>query len=894
MISFEDAHRLALALKQVGQEDTFLGNEGIPLELRERVWSFMQGDLAEPTNSLPGDSLVEWFEDVAEDSNWMRYIDLLDRKDWPQSSIQNIDSTTKKILNFCLNPQEQDATKKYGLVVGHVQSGKTANFTGLLARAADSGYNLFIVLAGLHNNLRLQTQVRLMRELLGKDTHPKGHHVNHPISYDWNMMTTKEDDFIGLPDYGALTGSSSRSISIIKKNVAPLTKLLDLLKSIPEAKRSKMNVMIVDDESDHATINTMIPKPVDSAEKIILDEWYEDVEEEDEEEDFNATIINSRLREIIKLFPRTSYVGYTATPFANVLIDPIDEHEHLGQTLYPRDFIVALPKPNGHMGLDEFFPDSFEMSQKHAAQVKIIPITDADNLRLMEDSDVIDSDDQELIFGRYEDIPISLRSAIFDYMLSGAAKFSRGFENFHHSMLVHIKHTDKNQSPVWRALKSLVRHIDTTLANNYARGHAELKNQFKTRWNEDFSFHEDTNETWDDIWPNLQRFISEGYEVMKINYRSQHNMDFESRSEKGLRVIAVGGNRLSRGLTIEGLSCSYFVRETKMYDTLTQMGRWFGFRPKYQDLVRVHITPNLLEWFTWLTGVERELRDDIARYADTGLKPSQLAVRILKHRKMLPTSKSKMRSARIFRGGLDETCPRNKKFCYDDYSALESNISTTGLFLSSLGPTSPLDFDESMLWRGVSSDVVLNYLQSMIFHQQDNSFNELDIASHINTRVTAGELNNWSIALIHNSNGSLLSPFSKCGFDHQFGLSTRSRLFGRESIGELMQAMHFAIDLPGDRQKYRDDGKFSYNKMYRARTADNPLLVIYVLDKDSTISKQARQPREELFSNSQEKAHIIGLAIAFPRANLTEYERSKLVDRIALRGIPHEPEIDIE
>jgi hypothetical protein len=182
----------------------------------------------------------------------------------------------------------------------------------------------------------------------------------------------------------------------------------------------------------------------------------------------------------------------------------------------------------------------------------------------------------------------------------------------------------------------------------------------------------------------------------------------------------------------------------------------------------------------------------------------------------------------------------------------------------------------------------------MIFHQQDNSFNEFDITSHINTRVTAGELNNWSIALIHNSNGSLLSPFSEYGFDHKFGLSTRSRLFGRESIGELMQAMHFAIDLPGDRQKYRDDGKFSYNKMYRARTADNPLLVIYVLDKDSKISKQARQPREELFSETQEKVHIIGLAIAFPRANLTEYERSKLVDRIALRGIPHEPEIDIE
>ena len=167
-------------------------------------------------------------------------------------------------------------------------------------------------------------------------------------------------------------------------------------------------------------------------------------------------------------------------------------------------------------------------------------------------------------------------------------------------MLVHIKHTDRNQSPIWRRLKSLVRHYDTVLANSYSPKFKALKEKFQTRWNEEFFSHPNTNESWQEIWPNLQKFISEGYEVMKINYKSEHEMNFDSRSRRGLRVIAVGGNRLSRGLTIEGLSCSYFVRETKMYDTLTQMGRWFGFRPKYRDLVRIHVTPNLLEWFTWL------------------------------------------------------------------------------------------------------------------------------------------------------------------------------------------------------------------------------------------------------------------------------------------------------
>jgi len=182
----------------------------------------------------------------------------------------------------------------------------------------------------------------------------------------------------------------------------------------------------------------------------------------------------------------------------------------------------------------------------------------------------------------------------------------------------------------------------------------------------------------------------------------------------------------------------------------------------------------------------------------------------------------------------------------------------------------------------------------MAFHRQDNSFNEIDIANHINSRVSVGELNSWAVALIHNSDGTESQPFEQVGFQHKFGLTTRSRLAGRESIGELMQAMHFAIDLPGNRQQYREDGKFSYNKMYRTRDAAHPLLVIYVLDKDSTISKQARQPREELFRPDQERVHIVGLAIAFPRADLTEEERSAQAGYIALRGVPHAPENDAE
>ena len=488
-VTFEIAHRLAITLRQLNQEDSFLTNDGIPKELRDRVWSFIQGDRAEPISSLPGVTSLEWFTDSEDDSNWIRYIDLLDRKGWPTSSIQNIDSTTKKILNFVFNPRSNNVKKKYGLVVGHVQSGKTANFTGLLARAADSGFNLFIVLAGLHNNLRLQTQLRLERELMGNSAHPDGHHVAPPMNYDWNKLTTQEDDFIGLPSFGGLTGIGNRSIAVIKKNKAPLTKLRDLLKDIPIERRANMNVMIIDDESDHATINTMIPQPSNEEELEELEEWYQDFEDEFEEDEGirDATTINTRLRELIGLFPRCAYIGYTATPFANVLIDPMDEHEHLGKTLYPRDFILALPQPEGHMGLNEYFPDSVEMDQTHASQVKIIPDREAEDLRLMEDHGEIESEEQQNMVTNHDDIPGSLSTAVIDYLLIGAAKLARGMENFHHSMLVHIKHTDRNQSPIWRRLKSLVRHYDTVL-NSYSPKFKALKEKFQTRWNEEF-FH---------------------------------------------------------------------------------------------------------------------------------------------------------------------------------------------------------------------------------------------------------------------------------------------------------------------------------------------------------------------------------------------------------------------
>ena len=886
---WQDAHKRATAHYVLGQPERILDDPLIPEDLRNRMWSFVNGDEGTPPSTLPGET-GDWFEDKLEDSNWHRYTDLLDRKGWPDEVKQNIDISTRRTMNFLFNPREEAPEKKYGLIVGHVQSGKTADYTGLIARAADSGYNIIIVLAGLHNNLRRQTQIRLEREVMGKSKHPQGHHVRAPDNYDWVKLTTQDDDFQTLPDSGFLSGNNP-VIGVVKKNKSPLTKLRDMFYDFSEEKRAKLNFLLIDDEADHATINTK-KRDGDTAVCELCGFQIDDSDDEcqscgmpfdddeGDEEILDATVINTRVRELLGLFQRSAYVGYTATPFANVLIPEADDHSSLGKTLYPRDFISALPKPVGHLGLEEFFPTNWNEDEKPDTQVRVVPDDQAEELRSYED-------DGEDIPDFH--IPESLENAIIDYLLSGAARRSRGESNFHHSMLIHTKHTISNQSPVASKVETLVDYWNNHLLNQYSTKGISLRARFRKRWDEHFHTHPSTEETWDQIEPELMNFIHDGYDVLEINSSTEHNLDYDSNQMTGLKVIAVGGNRLSRGLTLEGLCSTFFIRESRMYDTLTQMGRWFGFRFGYEDLVRLHVTPTLIEWFTWLAGVERELRADIERYGETGMLPKHLAVRILRHRKMLPTSASKMRHAKAYAGGMDSSCPRMKKFPFDSIDLLSGNIASTSAFIQSLGPPIENQVDKSLVWKGIDPDSLISFIQGFSTHESDNAFSKTDIINHINNRVPLGELSNWSVALIHNSKGSIMAPFSSTGFSHEFGLTTRSRLVNSESIGELMQPMHFAIDLPGDREEYRTDGKFSYTKMYNQRKTTNPLLVIYVLDKDSGVSAQARQTRQPLFSSEQIREHIVALAIAFPQTNMSEEERESLVGYWAQGGMEHEP-----
>ena len=184
-------------------------------------------------------------------------------------------------------------------------------------------------------------------------------------------------------------------------------------------------------------------------------------------------------------------MGYTATPFANVLIDPEDDHDSLGKTLYPRDFITALPKPEGHMGLNEFFPDHPDMDFTHASQVNCVPYDEAEELRNLDAEEGQSSLNFEL--------PDSIQIAVMDFMLSGAARRCRGQEKAHHSMLVHTKHTIQNQSPISEKLRQLTDGWNIHLTNDYSSEGVHLRAMFESRWNREFLSHPLTHETWEQI-----------------------------------------------------------------------------------------------------------------------------------------------------------------------------------------------------------------------------------------------------------------------------------------------------------------------------------------------------------------------------------------------------------
>ena len=551
---------------------------------------------------------------------WRRYKQFLLNQGFGGPVVNAISDVTDEILDLAGNPEAEGEWSRRGLVVGHVQSGKTANYVGLINKAADAGYKLIVLIAGIHSNLRSQTQERIDQGFVGRDSDQVlSKQANAQFigvgdindSFSSVAYTSRALDFarnradgLGIPIHNL----KEPAIFDIKKNPSILKNLIDWLRGTT-AKGGKlaMPMLVIDDEADNASVN--IAKDPD-----------------------RPNTINRLIRELLGLSGRNTYIGYTATPFANIFIDPDSNHEALGNDLFPRNFIVGLDAPSNYVGAREFFLDDED-------ERLTVDLDDTDDW--LETTHKIDK--------QVEDLHYTLEEAMDCFVVSKAIRILRGQGNKHHSMLVNVSRFTRVQGEVARELTTRLHQMKDAIENRYASPvEAALRDpmiaSLHASWEKHYS---DESETWPEIQKALHQATA-GMLVEQINAsRASGKLDYRAHEGTGLNVIAVGGNSLSRGFTLEGLTISYFLRNTQMYDTLLQMGRWFGYREGYGSLCRLFLKPEARDWYAFIAEATEELRDEIRKMEAAGLTPEDFGLAVRSHPgTLLVTARNKMTAAK--------------------------------------------------------------------------------------------------------------------------------------------------------------------------------------------------------------------------------------------------------
>ena len=553
---------------------------------------------------------IEWFYSDAYEKH-------LKKEKWPPTIVQSLSDVGTRILGHLQDPTSEGSWDRRGLVIGHVQSGKTANYLGLVAKAADAGYKFIIVIAGIHNNLRKQTQERIDEGFVGR-TKDEDKWKIVGVGYDDYphpaTLTNIYDDFNKkTADHSgwSINDFSKPVVLVIKKNVSTLTSLhrwLEELNAKGHGKISDVPMLMIDDEADNASINT-------------------------KKEDLDPTKTNRRIREILSLFDKSCYVGYTATPFANIFINP-DAYgdEKLREELFPKDFIYCLDAPNTYFGPDKVFLDD-ESSDRILETIR-----DAENYIPFSHKK-----DHEI-----PDLPPSLYEAVRQFVIVKTIRNLRNQENKHCSMLVNVSRFVDTQNTVRTFINVYLKKLKEAVKANYMMPE-NIASQNEHMLLLKDAFDMDFRECGFD-WLTVKEELFNAVDSIRtyvVNSKSDEPLDYKKyeKDGTGLTAIAVGGLSLSRGLTIEGLCVSYMYRNTRMYDTLMQMGRWFGYRQGYEDLCRVHLSQDSIDWYSHIAESADDLREQIKQMRRDGLSPRKFGLYVKAHPdRLLVTAANKMRA----------------------------------------------------------------------------------------------------------------------------------------------------------------------------------------------------------------------------------------------------------
>ena len=766
------AEKVKIAASLIQKKDAvLLDQDAITSELIRRFSRWIQ----KATTLHSPEGHVDWLSSTRKSGwrYWKRYQNYLERR-LPDRVVASLDDSTDDILGALEDPRREGVWDRRGLVVGHVQSGKTGNYSGLICKAADAGYKIIIVLAGMHNNLRSQTQIRLEEAFLGYRTSDDGR-AGTPLGVfefdsdqkiNPNCGTTRADngDFnrAKANTFAAISPEQLPWLFVVKKNKSVLTQLLAWLQSDRVADASDpldgrrivthLPLLVVDDEADNGSVNT--------GEVPLNDDGTVD-------EEHVPKVINSLIRQILHTFSKSAYVGYTATPFANIYIHSKATTKLEGKDLFPEAFIVNLSAPSNYVGPARIFgretkegrsgglPLSRDISDHFDPETKagwMPPKHKKDHTPVYEGQDVL---------------PPSLKEAIYSFAIACAVRVCRGQGAQHSSMLVHVTRLVDVQRHVTRQVEELILSMRLKIRTGIDR-EPILEKMFDL-WETDFLstsadiamispdlFEDARVPTWQDVVAALPQVLDDMI-VMPVNGTAKEALDYSDKEKLGLKVIAIGGEKLARGLTLEGLCTSYFVRTTKMYDTLMQMGRWFGYRPGYVDVCRLYTTPDLVEWFEHIADASEELREEFDAMVVRGLTPLQYGLRVKSHPVMTVTSPLKMRASETLKlsysGTLVQTVALLRK-----KEVLQKNLDATDRLIVAMGkgqygPRQQRDSGEdswgqSTLWRDVATADVLSFLDIFETHGNATSAKSRVLADFVRKMNVVGELKLWSVALL--------------------------------------------------------------------------------------------------------------------------------------------------
>lgn len=801
-------------------------------------------------------------------SAWQLYRQSLLNNNFSKTAVEHIEQSSFKILRQ-LNEDTTTNDAVKGLVIGNVQSGKTANMAALMCMAADSGWNMFIVLSGVIENLRKQTQGRLMNDL------NTGSHVGW-VSLD-NPQVGKTSQIIDLS-----ANSKQRYLCVTLKNPTRLRNLITWLQ-YDSNRQSQMKILIIDDESDQVSIDSSPEeKQLRSTNNFLICNLVNG--------------LNAKGEIVATKYKSMNYVGYTATPYANIL------NEKERESLYPKNFISTLAVSNQYFGPQQIFGVRSPNVQFNG--LNIVRTIEKDEIATI----------KEIHNEQDEDLPTSFVNSFLWFLIGVSCMRIWNYKK-PISMLVHTSQSTKHHKAVSKKIQELFLDVkkhrekyDPLIKNLWEEEKLKFNiSQLRKEYPSydipdseinDYPDYELVKKQIDYLLDNGISKIPLEDDGQTLRYHGGVHLCIDNcdrtNDEEGFKVrltypdsnlkpypspapafIVVGGTTLSRGLTIEGIISTFFLRSVKMADTLMQMGRWFGYRRKYEIIPRIWLSDSTKEQFQFLSELDQELRDEIQFMEANHMSPSLYGAKIKYSPKVINlTSKNKQKGATPakydFSGAFNQTY-----LFFEDNQILQHNLNTTISFIESLGASEAVKHinqahvNKAKIWRNIDFEQIKQYFKNYKFVERSEFFSNMDaFSTWVKDLTDRNIIGNWNVILGSATVSEEKSLDSNIG---KIGLVSRSRMkdynAGTDkifSIGVLSNPHDLISDIdltenPNSAdavKKFKSKG--AANLRNSAGLGDTPQLVLYFIDKDSEPEDPATRIKPGVGQ------HIAGMSILMP------------------------------